>query len=473
MLPARLFDRFSAVPNPAEQTISSAKAVPQRRLTLLDTTSIIVGIIIGSGFYKSSPLIAMQVPNAIALVGLWLAGGLFALIGSLCYAELATAFPAEGGDYVFLKRAFGHRTGFLFAWAEMWVVKPGAIGAMAFVFADYAHRIHPLGTQSLVIYAAGSVALLTAVNMAGLALGKWTQNVLTIAKVAGLLTVVAIGLTCVSPEARSRVTKAGTVDWNFAMILILYAYGGWNDMAYVGAEVRHPEKNILRALVLGTLAVTAIYALLTVSFVHALGFQGTRDASAVAADVTALGLGDWGAVAVSVLVCVSALGAINGMVFTGSRIYYALGNDYRGLARLGAWSAERGTPAWSLAAQGAIALGVLLGFGWRPSTAADAGGFGRMVEFTLPVFWFFLLLVGVSLFKLRRCASDTPRPFRVPGYPVTPLLFCASSAFMLWASLTYAYRIRSGAAAWSIGWLAVGLLVALWIKPTAPLPRDA
>ena len=177
-------------------------------------------------------------------------------------------------------------------------MRPGSIGSLAFVFADYADQIFPLGPHASVIYAAGSIAVLSAINVAGVSTGKWTQNVLTVAKVLGLLAVVGIGFLYSAPDAPAPAQSAEP-NWGLAMILILYAYGGWNDMAYVSAQVRNPEKNIFRALMLGTLAVTSIYVLVNAAFLHALGLEGLRQAPAVAADVSRLALGDWGGKAVS------------------------------------------------------------------------------------------------------------------------------------------------------------------------------
>ena len=232
---------------------------PRRQLTLLDSTSIIVGIIIAVAIYRSSPDIAKAAPNIPWLLGVWLLGGLLSLVGALCYAELATAYPREGGDYVYLTRALGRPVGFLFAWSQLWIVRPGSIGAMAFAFADYANQIwpraeDPLATPVLVAYAAGAVVLLSAVNFLGIREGKWTQNGLTAAKVIGLLAVVLVGLSCAAPVVSatggavpSKAPPSPFSNFAGAMILVLFTYGGWNEMAFVAAEVRHPRRNILRA----------------------------------------------------------------------------------------------------------------------------------------------------------------------------------------------------------------------------------
>lgn len=438
-------------------------AAPQRQLTLFDTTNIIVGIIIGSSIYEMTPMIAQGVPGPVWFIGIWLLGGILSLVGALCYAELATAYPAAGGDYVYLTHSFGRWVGFLFAWCQLWVVRPGSIGAFAYVFARYAKQIFPLddGPHSLIIYAVASIVVLSVINIVGVQQGKRTQNVLTTAKVLGLAAVFLVGMFFTTAHAPSPAGPAKPIalsDFYLPMIFIFYAFGGWNEMAYVAAEVRQPDKNILRSLVLGTVATTAIYVLVTLAFLHALTFAGTRASEAVAADVLAIPLADWGRRLISLLICISALGAINGMIFTGARIYYAMGQDHRLYAWLGRWSPRLGTPVNSLVIQALITLALVVGFG------QSAQGFRRMVIFTTPVFWIFFLLVGLSLFVLRWREPNVARPYRVPLYPLIPILFCASSLFMVYASVSYAITERSYDSLWSIGLLAVGVVLAFFAK---------
>jgi len=452
--------------------------VPRRQLTLFDSTCIIVGIIIAAGIYRSSPNVAELAPNIPWLLGVWLLGGLLSLLGALCYAELATAYPHEGGDYVYLTRAFGRPLGFLFAWSQLWIVRPGSIGAMAYAFADYANQIWPraegsIATLVLVAYAAGAIVVLSAVNFWGIREGKWTQNGLTAAKVVGLLAVVLVGLLCVAPvvpttsiATQLKVPSSPLSDFGLAMIFVLFTYGGWNEMAFVAAEVRHPRRNIVRALLLGTLAVTVIYLLVNVAFLHALGLAGARHTTP-ATDVLELAIGPRAGRVISLLICISALGAINGQIFTGARIYYAMGTDHRLYSWLGQWDARRGQPVRSLLVQGAITLVLVVGFG------STQDGFESMVIFTTPAFWFFLMLVGMSLFVLRRRDPHTRRAYRVLGYPFTPILFCLSCAFMVYASVDYAVHHRSWEAMWSIAILLVGAGLSIHSPESRPAaPRD-
>lgn len=479
-----------------DSLIRSSSAQPQQRLSLLDSTSIIVGIIIGSGLYETSPLIGQNaalfalrtaerltgtptgglsdgVESIVGVAGvaaIWLVGGLFALCGALCYAELASAYPRDGGNYVFLSRAFGREAGFAFAWIEFWIIRPGNLGAIAFVFANYAGRLlpTPLSTGWQAVVAAGSVLLLTALNLADVRVGKSTQNVLTFGKVAGLLLVIAVGL-AVSPEPQGHIvdavpsTAAAVQPWSerapnltLAFILVMFAYGGWSDMSYVAAEVRDPRRNISQALLLGTVAVAVLYVLFNLAMAKGLGVQGFFDSRAVAADVLGQAWGGLGSRFISVLICVSCLGAMNGMIFTGSRIYYALGTEHRLFAWLGQWNSQRDVPLRSLALQALVAALLILAFG------RGENSFSRLVVFTGPFFWGFFILVGLSLFVLRQWDADRPRPYRTPLYPVIPLIFVASSGWMTASAISYMQSNPAWEGWWAAAVVVAGLLVERW-----------
>jgi amino acid transporter len=443
-------------PAPLDYEFAADRAAPRRQLTLLDTTCIIVGIIIGAGFFETPPQIAAAAGAPGLVMGLWVAGGAMALVGALCYAELAGAYPRDGGEYVFLTRAYGPRTGFLYAWAWFWVVRPGNLGAMAYVFARYANELLPLptGRYALALYAVGSLVVLTGINVLGVRAGKTVQNLLTFAKVAGLLSVFAVALFVTPPAPATQAATTSPVGRSvyLASILIMWVYGGWNDMSYVAAEVRDPRRNILKALALGTVTVVAIYLLGNYAFIRSLGFEGLARSEAVAADVMRPALGESGARLISALVCVSCLGALNGMILTGARIYYAVGAEHRLYAWLGKWDARLDTPARSLWLQGLATLGLVAGLG----LSRDA--FQRLVVFTEAVFWSFLLLVGLSLFVLRRREPQTPRPYRIAGYPLTPGLFCLACLFMVYASARYAWDNRTPEALWAVALTGSGVV---------------
>ena len=418
---------------PVMQTIK-----PKQQLTLFDAISIIIGIVIGVGIYQTTPVIAASVSTPAWLVLVWIMGGVLSLVGALFYAELATVFPEEGGDYVYLTKAWGRRMGFLFAWAGFWIVRPANIGAIAIIFAHYAQQVMPIhsGRGELIPYAASLVTLLTLVNISGVQSGKWMQNIMTIAKVFGLLMIITIGLLytgTTETAAANQNTQPGS-NLYLALILVLFTCGGWSNISYVAAEVVQPERNILRSLVAGTLLITAIYIVINLAFLNTLGMDGMSNSQAIASDMMKITLGQGSAIFISLLICITCISAVNGMIFTEARIYYALGKDHRLYRILGTWNARLDAPVWSLTFQAIITLALIFLVG------ANENAFERLVVFSAPLFWFFFLMTGLALFRLRSSIKNTGAGFRVPFYPWTPVLFCLSTAFMLYASLAYAYE---------------------------------
>ncbi|MDB9373202.1 APC family permease [Nodularia sphaerocarpa] len=416
--------------NLVESGATNEAADPKSLLTLSDAVALIVGIVIGAGIFQTPALVAVQAGSDIAVLLLWFAGGLVSLVGALCYAELATAYPNVGGVYYYLKRSFGRGVAFLFAWARMTVIQTGSIVLLAFVFGDYASQIWRLGTFSSSIYAAGAIALLTALNILGLRQGKWTQNWLSLAKVLGLLLVVFLGLTTL-PNSTVSTEPTSSGNWGLAMVFVLLSYGGWNEAAYISAEMQNKQRNILRSLLWSIGIITGIYLLINLAYLQGLGLSNMAASKAVAADLMRSIWGEPGALFISLLIAVSTLGAINATIFTGARTNYALAQDFSLFSFMGRWQKSHSTPIEAFLLQVAIALAlVVLG-------TITRGGFETMVDYTAPVFWLFFLLSGISLFVLRIREPEISRPFRVPFYPLTPLAFCASCGYLLYSSLAY------------------------------------
>ncbi len=433
---------------------------PPPSLSLWDAVSIIVGIVVGVSVFKVPCLVFQNVASPLAGLGVWLAAGVLALIGALCYAELATRFR-RGGEYVFLSRAFGRRVGFLYGWAQLTGVFSGSIGSMAYVFADYAQQTFRLESGHAVVLSLTAVASLTALHVLGVRASKSVQNVLTLAKVAGLLAILVVGL--LAPAADSLTTSrpvAGS-SLGLAFILVLYAYGGWNDAAFVAAEVKQPDRNIPRALGGGMLAITVLYLLINLAYFRGLGFEGARASFTPASDLMAgssflsIEQRGWAQKLIGVVVMTSALGAVHGLLFTGSRLYAAMGADHPLFASLGRWHPSLKSPVWALLAQALTTslLIVIVGtedgrqavdvcvttVGRAPIPWAKFdGGFETLVAATSPIFWGFFLLNGVALFLFRLRSLPEQPTFRVPGYPVLPIVFCLTCAYMLWQSLAYA-----------------------------------
>jgi amino acid transporter len=511
------------------------------KLGLWDAISIIIGIVIGATIYETPPEIFGAVSEWWVALALWGVGGLLALIGALCYAELATTYPRDGGDYNYQTRAYGPLVGYFFAWAQLAVIQTGSIGLMAFVFARYATHlwdftkdfeiIDEWNIPPQVVYAVAAVTVLSLLNILGVVLGKITQNLLTLVKVLGLIGIIVAGFmyapqtpaldlvqgqlilasekklvvetaagekhnfqtsdkTTISytdpqqkvhqytladltkPEIREKLVRVffapdkpdqalqikaqNPPDWmalTVPMVLILLAYGGWNDSAFVAAEVRKRRRNLPLALILGTLGVTAIYVLVNYAYLRALGYAGASQATAIAADVLKLVPWEYGEQAMTILVMVSALGALNGLLFTSSRVYAILGADYSLFSPLGVWNRRLNSPVWSLLFQMVISLGLILlvgtylGQDWLNQLFAELNleevdwqqsYFFLLLRCTAPIFWFFFLLTGLAFFVLRINDRQRERPFSAPLYPLLPLIFCATCGYMLYSSITFA-----------------------------------
>ncbi len=430
------------------EDVTQAAARPRPVLDLTDAIALIVGLVVGAGIFKAPALVAANSGSEWAMLAAWLLGGLVSLIGALCYAELATAFPHAGGDYHFLTRAYGKKLSFLFAWARLAVITTGSIALLAFVFGDYCTRLYSLGEHSPAYYAAAIVIVLTLVNIAGVRSGAAAQNWLTALEVLGLLAVALAGLLVVpaaGPATAPGAADPGQPAFGLAMVFVLLTYGGWNEAAYISAELKDVRRNMVRALLWSMFIVTALYLLVNLAYFRGLGLAGMARSPVVAADLLEQVWGAAGARMISAIIAVSALTSINATVIVGARSNYALGCDWPVLGFLGRWNARTGSPTQALLLQGAVAL-ALIAFG-----AFMRKGFETMVDYTAPVFWLFFLLVGVALFVLRRREPHAARPFRVPLYPLLPLAFCASSAWLLYSSLVYT---RLGAL------VGVGVLVA-------------
>jgi amino acid transporter len=403
---------------------------PKKELSLLDSTGLIVGIIIGVGIYQSAPAIAKGVGDGWGVLGIWVVGAILSLCGAMAYAELATAWPREGGDYVYLTRAYGRWAGFLFGWLQLSVVRPGDIAAMAFAFATYACALYnpwPEGGAGWAhrLYAVAAIALLTAIHIIGVRQGKWTQNILSAVKILGLMAIV--GVAVAAPVAARPPEAVSPLPFSLALILVLFSFGGWNEMAYVAAEVKDARRNITRALVLGVTGVAALYLLVNGAFLYTLGYAGLANSKAVAAESIATVFPEVGVRLISALVCISALGVVGGLVFTGARISYAVGADHRLFRVMGRWQPRTGTPVRALVVQGAIAIALVLAL----------GSFEDTVLYTAATVYAFYLATTLAVIVLRFKEPGVERPYRVTGYPLTPLVFAAVCVYLIYSSIDY------------------------------------
>jgi APA family basic amino acid/polyamine antiporter len=353
----------------------------------------------------------------------------------------------------------------------MSIIQTGSIAVLAYIFGDYLSQVVSLGTYSSVLYAALIVIVLTGINIAGIRMSTIAQKVFTSTEVAGALLVVVVGL-FIAPAsiAQDTLSAAAIVDGTLsvqpavattpappdagrflglAMVFVLLTFGGWNEAAYISAELKSGRRGMARVLIISIVIITVIYLLVNLAFSRALGHSAMASSDAVGVDLMKQVWGPTGVWLIGMLVAFSALTSVNATIFTGARTNYAVGRDFKIFSLLGKWNNQAAGPVNAFLVQGLISLALIsLGLITR-------SGFETIVEYTAPVFWFFFLLVGISVFVLRKKAPDAERPFRVPLYPVLPLIFCLSSGYLLYSSLMY----TGVGALVGIGVLLVGLFL--------------
>ena len=434
----------------------TAASAPRPVLRPRDAFAITIGIVVGAGIFRMPSLVAGASGSEAVMLGAWLVGGLLSIIGALCYAELASAYPQAGGDYSYLRRAYGPRLAFLYGWARLAVIQTGSVALLAFVVGDYMAQIFDLGAWSPALYAALAVVVLTAINWLGIRQGAATQFWLTVLEVGGVVLIIVAGLFLAPEGTAIAVPGGGESAMGLILVFVLLTFGGWNEAVYITAEVRDARRWMPRILVLSLVLIALLYLLINLAYLKVLGMGGMAQSDAVAADLMQHVFGGPGAVLMSGIVVAAALTSANATLITGARSVYAVGRDFPALAFIGRWDERSGSPRTAMLVQGGLAL-LLVGLG-----ALAMDGFQMAVEYTAPVFWLFFLLVGISLFVLRRRDPGTERPFRVPLYPVLPLLFCLTCAYLLYSSLTY----TGFGALVGLGVLAVGGALLLYLRPS-------
>jgi len=435
---------------------TAASIAPHRRLGVWHAVSVCVGMVIGAGIFKSAPLAAESIPSDAALLAAWVFGGAMSLAGALCFAELAGAFPDPGGDYFFLRKAYGDGVGFLFAWSRFAVIHTGSMAMLAFSFGDYLAEIVDLGANGSALIGAATILALAALNLAGLRFGIGIQTLLVAGVVAGLLLVGAAGLRA-HTSAPSPVATHGPLQIGAGLVYVFLAYGGWSDTATLSAEMRDGDHGMKRALVVGMSLVTGLYLLANWAYVHGLSIDGLAASSAPAADLALRAFGKPGQLAIVAVVAVTSIASMNAILLAGSRTTFAAARDTASLEVLRRWHLDRGTPSRAIVAITLVSL-ALLAFG-----ALTRDGFATMVDYLSPVYWLFLTLSGTALMVLRHRQPDARRPFRVPAYPAVPLVFVASSVYVFWSSIAY---VKVGAVV-GVAVLAAGALLLAVLRRSA------
>jgi amino acid transporter len=436
--------------------------VKRPELSLWDATSLMIGIVVGTSLFVSPRMVFGNVPTAGQGLLAWAIGGVLSTIGALVFAELAVSFP-RGGAYTYLTAAFGRAAGLVYGVAVLTVMLTANIGAMAFAFARYTRSILMdyglgIGTAERLSpwLAAGAILMLAIFNTRGFQMGRHTQNFLTAAKLLGLGLIVVAGLWVSGSVSASESQVAGPpAEYGLAMVIVLYAFGGWSDAAAVAAEVRNRSRNIPLALIGGLAAVTAIYVAVNYAYVRGIGFEALQKSDLPARDVAvAAGWGRLASQGVSLLVMISALGAVQGMLFSGSRAVAAMGADHGVFRVLGQWNhvTHVPTPAvWALTLISLAQIGLVgTAVGQRLVNAVLAtvsiptvdwsrfgDGFDVLVYGSAPTFWALMLGVGVAFVALRKRGA-TPTEYRAPGGPVVPVVYLGTCGFMFWRATTFA-----------------------------------
>ncbi len=417
-------------------TQNPGPGVPLPGFSTFSSMAVVIGIVVGIGIFRLPPIVASVSASEIQFILFWVAGGFISLMGALCYAELSSKMPDSGGEYYFLRKAFGPATGFFLSWGRMTVIQTGSIALIAFILGDYATVILELGPHSSAIYATAAIIVLTGLNLAGTLYSKRLQNILASIIVATLLIITFAGLSSSGGLIRPDLSGMGNLIFSggtpgTAMIFVLLTYGGWSEAAYLTGELHKVKRSIVRALVFGITIITVLYVLINLTYLHVLGFDALKESTTVGYDLTEMIFGPGGSLFVVAIVIISALSTANATIITGARTNYAIGRDFKLFGFMGNWNRNRNTPANALIFQGVIAL-LLVGAG-----AWSQQAISTMVDYTAPVFWFFLLLITLSLFVFRYTKAGNPGSYRVPLYPLPPVLFIIACIYMLYSSLVF------------------------------------
>lgn len=388
---------------------STAPAL-RRSITIVQATSMVVGIILGASIFIQPSEITRLVANPWSVMMVWLGAGALTLCGALICAELSAAFPDTGGVYVFLHRLFSPAAGFLWGWGMFWSVHSGIIAAIAVILARYVAYFLPMGESGIRVVAIAVVLLLSLVNYLGVKQGSMVQLVLTAAKVVAVVLMVVLLFVFGGAAHRALPIQAAATPTSihvFALAVAagLFSFGGWHMVTYTAGETRDPARTIPRALLLGVLGVTIVYILLNAAYLYVLPMGQVAGSMRVAAEAMERVLGGRAGGAIAILVIFSAMGALNGIILAGPRVYYAMAQDGLAFRWLGAVHPRRQTPHLAIAAQ-AIWTSVLVA----------TNGYRQLVSRVVYTEWIFFALLAVGLFLLRRRAESQPR-WLTHGYP--------------------------------------------------------
>ncbi len=395
------------------------KAELPRKLSVLDSAAIVVGTVIGSAIFIVPSSVAESLHTAPSFLGVWVFTGILSFFGALAYAELGAMMPSTGGQYVYLREAYGPLPAFLCGWAFFLVIQSGSIATLAAGFSIYLSYFVPLGTASAKLVSVALILTLTFINYRGVRQGAMVQNIFTLLKLSGLAILVSSALFWTRAGAPGAAVPPAPLtfgSFGVAMIACLWAYEGWNCISFVAGEVLRPQRNIPLALALGVATIMAIYLSANLAYMRILPLEEIAETPRVAATVAERSLGPLGASFVSLTILLSIVGSANGNILTAARVYFAQARDGLFFSKVAEIHPRFETPGFSLVFQGVWA-----------SILAASGSYERLFSYVIFAAWIFYGMTVAGVLILRRKAPDRERPYRMWGYPVTPILFAAVS----------------------------------------------
>jgi len=421
-----------------------------RQLGLFDSTMVMVGIVIGSGIFLTTGIMAKSIPSAGLILLAWIVGGLLTLAGAMTFAELGAAMPEAGGQYIYLREAYGPLFGFLFGWIVFLVYMTGSIAALAVAFAEYFGTFFPsLSTQNVIfstgipifhqtfgyslsmgqIVAVSAIVLLSTCNYIGLVFGKAIQNIFTVTKIGTIVLFIVLGFTVgkgvsidftLHPEGSGFSFGQLIIGFGLALVAVSWAFDGWNNINFVAGEIKNPKRNLPSALILGTLGITLLYVLINVIYLYALPIEEMKGVIRIAERSSAALFGGSAAALISVAVIISVFGSLNGSILAGPRVYYAMAQDRLFFHRVAKVHPRFRTPSFAILIQAVWA-----------SVLALSGTFEQIITFVIFVSILFWIAAAASVFTLRKKRPDLPRPYKTWGYPVMPVVFIIASSGIL------------------------------------------
>ncbi len=398
-----------------------------RRLGELDTTAIVIGIVIGSGIFVLPNVIAKNLPSASAIFAVWVVSGVLSFFGALAYAELGAMMPATGGQYVYLREAYGPACAFVCGWTFMLAVLSGGSAWLAVTFSIYAGYLVPLTPGASKLVSIVLIAVLSAVNYVGVREAAWVQRVFTFLKIVALLVLIAGAFVIPRSSVAAVQPVSGPISpahFGVAMAACLMAYNGWSYVSFVAGEVRRPERSLLRSLLIGMAAVILLYVFANAAYLRQFSIPQIASAERVGADLAVRTLGPIGGDFISLAVLLSIVGAVNGCVLTAARLPFAQARDRLFFSRFGAVHPRFQTPGRAIV-WGAIWTGFLI----------LTGSYETLYTYSILAAWIFYTLSVAAVYVLRRKLPDAKRPYRMWGYPWTLAVFVAASIWFVFTEL--------------------------------------